>query len=97
MWCGVVKINCFPDPLPNSDEGSFRDRPQAISDDKSIELPVRTQDIDQSFIKRDASFSSFTLGITKDGLVVQKGNRLLHEGNHNIITVKCDQTGLERN
>ena len=73
MRRGVIEIDCPADPLPSSDEGSFRDRPQAITDNKSVELPVRTQDIDQPLIKRNASFSSFTLGITKDGLVIVEG------------------------
>ena len=70
MWRDVMKIDCPADPLPSSDEGSFRDRPQAISDDESVELPVRTQDVDQPFIKRDASLPRFTLGIAKDGFSV---------------------------
>ena len=68
-----MQIDRLTDPLPSSDKSSFRDRPQAISDNKSAELPVRTQDIDQPLIKRNASFSSFTLGITKDGLVIVEG------------------------
>ena len=45
MRRGVIEIDCPADPLPSSDEGSFSDRPQAISNNKSVELPVRTQNI----------------------------------------------------
>ena len=74
-----MQIDRLTDPLPSSDEGSFRDRPQAVSDDKSIELSVWTQDIDQPFIKRNASLPRFALGIAKDGFIVLKGDCLLHK------------------
>ena len=36
MRRGVIEIDCPADPLPSSDEGSFRDRPQAITDNSII-------------------------------------------------------------
>ena len=77
MRRGVMQIDRLTDPLPSSDEGSFRDGPQAISDNKSVELPVRTQDINQPFIKRNASLPRFALRIAKDGFIVLKGDCLL--------------------
>ena len=40
MRRGVIKIDCFTDPLPSPDKGSFCDRPQTIPDDKSVDLSV---------------------------------------------------------
>lgn len=84
MRRGVIEIDCPADPLPSSDEGSFRDRLQVITDNKSVDLSVRTQNIDQPFIKRDASLSGFALGISMNRPVIVEGNHLLHGNNHKI-------------
>ena len=79
MRHGVIKIDRFADPLPRPDKGSFCNRPQTIPDDKSVDPPVKTQNVDQPFIKRNASLSHLTLWSTENGLVVAESNRLLHK------------------
>ena len=44
-----------------------------------LHIAVRTQNIDQPFIKRNASLPRFALGIAKDGFIVLKGDCLLHK------------------